>query len=222
MKIHTLLFAPVIAVFFAIAAAGVARADPTTGDVSVRTRIPASQIGVSLGLGGSATGFTSSEASDVTSVGGGYELRSTIGTRLPVAAEIAYVGWRRDIALPGVTGTSAGETPHMFSNGIEGAARIQHPFSSGSWLIEPFAFGGLGWSHIGVYATLPASSPMSTSDDVLVVPFGAGVGAGWNGLMFEARFTYRATFSEDLLKKADGTTASLNNWSVGGLVGYEF
>jgi hypothetical protein len=73
-----------------------------------------------------------------------------------------------------------------------------------------------------VDATVPAGSPIGTSDDILVVPFGGGVAASWNGLLLEGRFTYRATFYEDLLKKSDGSTASLANWSVGGLVGYEF
>jgi len=59
-------------------------------------------------------------------------------------------------------------------------------------------------------------------DDLLVVPFGAGFSGAWHGLVLEGRFTYRSTFTDDLLKNADGSNVNLANWSVGGLIGYEF
>jgi hypothetical protein len=217
MKLHNLLFA------LAIAAAGAVRAHSIAGDVAYGARIPPTQIGISLGLGGGVTNFAASEMTDVANVGGTWEVRATVGTRLFLAGEVAYVGSRRNIDLTGVTGSSAGETPHIFTHGIEGTARVQYPYLTGSWLVEPFAFGGLGWTHLGVDASVsPTSAIRTTSDDILVVPFGGGLSAAWNGLLFEGRFTYRPAFNEDLLRKPDGTIASLSNWSVGGLVGYEF
>lgn len=206
----------------AIVAAGAVRADPTAGDVTVAgARVPPTRIGVSLGLGGGVTNFTSSEMTDVSDVGGAWELRATVGTRLFFAGEFAYVGTRRNVTLLGVNG-HPGEKPHVFSNGLEAAARVQYPYLTGNWLLEPFAFGGVGWNHIGVDAIVGANSPMRTSDDVLVMPFGAGISAAWKGVFVEARFTYRPAFNEDLLTKNDGTVASLTTWSTGALVGYEF
>ena len=216
MKLANLHFA------LLLAAAGAVRADPASGDVTYGATVPSTKIGISLGLGGGATGFSASEATDVTSVGETWEVRTTVGTRLPVAGELAYVGSRRSLGVAGVTGASSGETPHLFAHGIEGAARFQFPYVAGSWLLEPFAFVGVGWTHVGVDATVPAGAPMGTSDDLLVVPFGAGFSGAWHGLVLEGRFTYRSTFSDDLLKNADGSNVNLANWSVGGLIGYEF
>lgn len=215
MKLHTVLFGIVLAV------AGAARADPIAAETSTSpSRAPFTQIGISLGIGGGLTNFTGSEMNSAVDLGGSWEVRSTIGTRLFLAGELAYVGSRRNVSMPGVTG--AADKPHVFAHGLEGALRAQLPYLTGSWLVEPFVFGGLGWTHMGVDGSVPAGSALRTSDDVLVVPFGAGISAGWNNVFLEGRFTYRATFNEDLLARADGTAADMGNWGIGALVGYEF
>ena len=212
------------AALFAVALAGIpAMADPMSGEVASNNPfVPASRIGIAVGLGGGVSSFTTSEMSNAVDTGATWEVRSTIGTRLFLAGEVAYVGSRRNLNLNGVTGVS-GETPHVFSHGLEGAVRGQYPFFTGGFMIEPFAFGGFGWTHYGVDASVATGSQLqTTSDDVLVVPFGAGVTAGWHNVLLEARFTWRQTFNEDLLKKSDGTIASLSNWSAGATIGYEF
>lgn len=216
MRLHTILFG------VALAAAGAARADPISAETSTSpSRAPFTQIGITLGIGGGVTNFTGSDMNAAVDVGGSWEVRSTVGTRLFLAGELAYVGSRRNISLPGVTSPAA-DKPHVFSHGVEGALRAQVPWLTGSWLIEPFAFGGLGWTHLGIDGTLPSSSAMRSSDDILVVPFGAGLSAIWNNIFVEGRFTWRATFNEDLLARADGTAAGMGNWGVGALLGYEF
>ena len=205
----------------AIVAAAAVRADPTVETAASAAPAPASKIGISLGLGGGVTNFASSDMTGVADVGGAWEVRATIGTRGYLAAEAAYVGTRRNVNLAGVAG-NPGESPHIFSHGLEGAVRVQYPYLTGNWLIEPFASGGLGFSHLGVDAIVSQAAAMKTSDDVFVVPVGAGVSATWNRFVFEGRFTYRATFDQDLLTKANGETANLSNWSAGALVGYEF
>jgi hypothetical protein len=157
---------------------------------------------------------------DASSVGGTWEVRATVGTRHYLAGEAAYVGSRRNLNIGGVAG-AAGESPHMFSHGLEAALRAQYPYLVGNWILEPFAFGGLGWSHVGVDGIV-STSQVSDSNDLLVVPMGAGFSANWNRFVLEARFTYRSTFNDDLLVNADGSKASLSNWSTGALVGYEF
>ncbi len=205
-----------------LGAASAANAQLTT-EVVAPSRAPISQIGIGIGLGGGVNDFVSTEMTNATDPGLAWDVRTVIGTRLPIAGEVAYVGTRRVANVAGVTGSTAGETPHIFSHGIEAAARVQYPYLTGRWLVEPFAFGGLGWTHYGVDASVaPTSTIRTTSDDVLVVPFGGGVAAAFDHFMLEGRFTYRATFNNDLLAKPDGTIASLNNWSAGATVGYEF
>ncbi len=215
MKLSTVLFA------FFVAIAPSIRADPIAGEVGEQARTPGSKIGISLGLGGGVSNFTSSDMKSAVDVGGNYEVRATIGTRLFFAAEAAYVGSRRNVTLSGVTGT-AGETPHVFSNGAEGVVRAQYPYLTGNWVIEPFAFGGVGYTHYGVDGAVPQGSRLATADDVMTVPFGGGISATWSGLVLEGRFTYRATFYNDLLTKPDGTRVPLDNWSAAALIGYEF
>ncbi|HEY6909345.1 MAG TPA: outer membrane beta-barrel protein [Myxococcales bacterium] len=215
MNLHTILFGIILA------AAGATRADPVAAETSAPSRAPFTRIGMTLGIGGGVTSFTGSEMNAAVDVGGSWEVRSTIGTRLFLAGELAYVGSRRNVSMPGVT-TANADKPHVFAHGVEGALRAQLPYVTGSWLFEPFAFGGLGWTRMGIDGIVPQGSALRTSDDVLVVPFGAGLSASWNNVFLEGRFTYRATFNEDLLARADGTAAGMGNWGVGALLGYEF
>jgi hypothetical protein len=203
----------------ALAAAGAARADPIAPEVTAGVRTPGTSIGISLGLGGGVTNYVGSEMTSATDVGGAFELRSTIGTRLYFAGEAAYIGSRRNINAANVNGVFGG-SPHIFSNGLEGALRVQYPVYTGAWMIEPFAFGGLGWTHYGTDEVV-SSSELRASDDVLTVPFGGGVSAAWNGLFLEGRFTYRPVFNQDLLVRS-GSSVTLDNWSAGALIGYEF
>jgi len=211
-----------IATFFlGLALAGSAAvADPIAGETGFAQTTPPSRIGVSLGLGGGVTDYTRTTMGDVSSVGGTWEVRTTVGTRRYLAGEAAYVGSRRNLNIAGVSG-SPNESPHVFSHGLEALLRAQYPVFAGDFIIEPFAFGGIGWSHLGVDG-LVATSQVRDSNDLLVVPMGAGISAKWNRFVLEARFTYRSTFNDDLLVNSDGSKASLSNWSTGALVGYEF
>src|SRR5690554_5243259 len=49
-------------------------------------------FGMGLTVGGGVVGFTNSEMRDNLHTGGGWEARATVGTKLPVAFEAAYVG----------------------------------------------------------------------------------------------------------------------------------
>jgi hypothetical protein len=97
--------------------------------------------------------------------------------------------------------------------------RLQYPYEAGAWLVEPFAFGGIGWSRLSLEDGPPG---VRGDDDVGVVPFGAGLTLGYRGLLVDARFTYRATFDEDLALAAAGGDADLQGWAVGASIGYEF
>jgi hypothetical protein len=161
-------------------------------------------------LGGGVTDFTKDAAKNRFDVGGTWDLRLGIGSRFYVGGEVAYVGSGR---------AGAGSGSDLVSNGAEGVLRLQVPYVTGRWLVEPFAFGGIGWSHLSVRNPAPG---LKDSDDVGVVPFGGGLTVGVSRLLLEARFTYRASFNEGLALAVNERPASLDQWAVGASVGYEF
>ncbi len=161
-------------------------------------------------LGGGVTDFTKEAVKDRFDVGGTWDLRLGFGSRFYVGAEVAYVG----SALNG-----DGSRSDLRMNGAEAVLRLQYPYVTGSWLVEPFAFGGLGWSRLSLENAAPG---VKDSDDVGVVPFGAGLTVGYNHFLLDARFTYRTSFSEDLALAVNESPANLERWAVGASIGYEF
>jgi hypothetical protein len=161
-------------------------------------------------LGGGVTEFSKSATSDRFDTGGAWDVRLGIGNRYYVGVEAAYVG----AAL-----NANGSGSDLRMNGAEGVIRVQYPYTTGRWLVEPFAFGGLGWSHV----TLSKAAPgLKDNDDVGVVPFGAGVTFAYDHFLADVRFTYRTSFSEDLVLAANQSAANLERWSAGASVGFEF
>lgn len=161
-------------------------------------------------LGGGVTDYTDDAVKDRFGVGGSWDLRLGIGSRFYVGGEVAYVGSARG-------GERAG--PDLLSNGAEAVVRVQYPHTTGSWLVEPFAFGGIGWDRVTLRDAAPG---LKDEDDVGVVPFGAGLTVGRGRILLDARFTYRASFDEDLALAAGEEPADLERWGVSAALGYEF
>ena len=161
-------------------------------------------------FGGGVTDFTEDTVKDRFDIGGTWDLRLGIGSRSYIGAEVAYVG----SALNAV-----GSGSDLVANGAEGVLRLQYPYVTGSWLVEPFAFGGIGWSHLSIRDAAPA---LEDTDDVGVVPFGGGLMVGYERLIFDARFTYRTRFDEDLALGVNEAPADLEQWAVSASIGYEF
>jgi hypothetical protein len=168
------------------------------------------RYGEYLLLGGGVTDFTEDALKDGFDVGTTWDLRVGFGSRFFVGAEAAYVGSFRGADGPG---------SDVLTNGAEGVIRLQYPYVRGAWLIEPFAFGGLGFSRLSVRDAPPG---VEDSDDLGVVPFGAGLTLGYGRFLVDARFTYRSTFAEDLQVAGAGGSPSLDQWAVGASIGYEF
>ncbi len=163
-------------------------------------------------LGGGATNFIDNAVKSSVDVGGTWDLRLGFGSRFFVGAEAAYVGSARNSTL----GSS------LVTNGLEGVIRVQYPYVTGDWLIEPFGFGGAGWTHLKINSVALNTPALQDSDDVFVIPLGGGLTVAYDHFLFDGRFTYRQTFNESLVRAADGTPASLKNWAVTASVGYEF
>jgi hypothetical protein len=161
-------------------------------------------------LGGGVTDFSEDAVKDRFDVGGAWDLRLGFGSRFYVGGEVAYVGSIR---------SAEGEGSELLSNGAEAVVRVQYPYVAGSWLIEPFAFGGIGWDRVSLEDAAPG---LEDSDDVGVVPFGAGITLGNGRLLLDARFTYRTSFDEDLALAVGEAPADLERWGVSASLGYEF
>jgi hypothetical protein len=180
------------------------------------TSLPGSVVGAGVLLGGGVQDFSRSNARDVTNTGGFWNARVVAGTREFIGLEGAYVGSAQGINALGLDSDAV-----LISNGVEGAVRLNLPIlvARSATLLEPFVFGGAGWSRFHVARTSVNTSDIATDDDVLTIPYGAGMMVAYHGLMADARFTYRSTFYNDLLRTTGG---SLDTWSAGAQVGFEF
>ena len=175
---------------------------------------PLSRVGAGFLLGGGYEDFTNSNLRSMTGGGGTWNARGVVGTRQYLGAEAAYVGAAHSIDALGV-----GSNAVLLSNGVEGNARANLPIAMRhAQLLVPFAFVGLGWQHYQVTNTNTNTSDLAKNDDVVTVPFGGGLEYAVGRFMADARFTYRPTYYNDLMR----TGGSLSNWGVGGQLGVSF
>lgn len=180
--------------------------------------LPGSRIGMAFTLGAGATGFVDEGARAFVDTGGSWEARMTVGTRLPVAFEGAYIGSAQGMQALGISSDAV-----LLGNGAEGDARLNFTRSR----IQPYIFGGVGWMNYQVRNTQIATSDLRSSDNVLEVPFGVGLSARLGrSFLLDIRGTGRATFDDGLLKNLSAATnsgnANLNNWNAGARLGWEF
>jgi len=173
---------------------------------------PPSGTGTTVMLGGGVMSFTGGAARSVAEGGGAWGLRLGWGTRTMLGFEAAYVGSMNQLTASGLDPNAM-----LLGTGAEGALRLNIPVAYRESLIEPFAFGGLGWTRFDVINDDFNASAVSEKDHVMTVPFGAGVAAAVRGFIVDARYTYRLAYREDLI----GNT-NLDNWIVSANMGSEF
>lgn len=199
----------------------VAPVDFTAGDMTPTTARAASttpwmsRMGLAVMLGGGFEDFTNDNLQGMTGGGGAWTGRVVAGTRQIIGLEAAYVGAARSI-----DGFGLGNDARLVSNGAEGALRANLPVTLGRALVEPFAFIGLGWQHYSLSngGTVNLSA-VNRSDDVMTLPYGGGLEFSYGMLIADARFTYRQTYMNDLMRVGGG---SLSTWGISGQLGVEF
>jgi hypothetical protein len=173
-----------------------------------------SRVGTGLLVGGGYEDFTNNNLQRMTSGGGAWNARAIAGTRQYVGVEAAYVGAARSIDALGVQSNAV-----LMANGVEGALRLNVPVvMRRGQLLEPFGFVGLGWSHYQVTNTNVNTSDLASDDDIMSLPVGGGLEYAIGRFMADARFTYRSTYYNDLMR----TGGNLNNWGVSTQVGFSF
>jgi hypothetical protein len=172
------------------------------------------RLGAGMLLGGGFEDFTNANLQNMTGGAGSWNARVLAGTRQFVGVEAAYVGAARGVDALGVQSNAL-----LVSNGVEGAVRLNVPVVMRSrQLLEPFGFVGLGWQNYRVTNTSTNTSSLASSDDVMSLPMGGGLEYAIGRFMADARFTYRSTYYNDLMR----TGGNLNNWGVSGQVGFSF
>jgi hypothetical protein len=175
----------------------------------------ATHIGVAMLLGGGFSDFSNSRLRDMTGNGGYWDVRVVGGTREIVGFEAAYVGGAR-----GMTALGYANDARLLNNGLEGDLRVNIPIVRGYSLVEPFGFVGVGWQHYQITGNNnPITADLQSKDDVLTLPYGGGLEFSYRNFMADARFTYRQTYYNNLTSTIGG---NLNNWNVGGQIGFEY
>jgi hypothetical protein len=178
------------------------------------------QLGVGMMFGGGVTDFASPTVREMTGTGGAWDVRLIFGQREVLALETAYVGSAHYISANGLDSDAM-----LVSNGAEGVLRLNIPVIDHGSIIEPFGFVGLGWSRYELTQTAYNNSSISTVDNVMEVPYGAGLTMGSDGFLVDIRFTYRATYYDNMMRLASSTTGEnmrLDSWSLGAHIGFEF
>ena len=94
-----------------------------------------SEIGVGVTLGGGAVGFWQDGTKSFVDIGGSWDVRATIGTRLPIAFELAYVGTAQGMNALGLDTNAI-----LLGSTAEGDIRIN--ILRGR--VQPYVFGGAG------------------------------------------------------------------------------
>jgi hypothetical protein len=172
---------------------------------------------MTLSVGGGLGNFSKDDMQGRTGMSAAYEARLAIGTNSIFGVEIAYVGTAAEIQTLGLD-----DDAMLISNGGEGLARL----NLGTFDFQPYVVGGASWVRYNVVNESFNTSDVRGGDDVLAIPFGGGISTylGQSGLVLDGRFTYRATFDDELVRPTSGNSdgSDLSNWMATLRLGYNF
>ena len=203
----------------ALALAGPALAQNNSNEAKVSGSLSAVLVaptGVGLQLGGGVTGFSRQAARDRFGTGGYWDLRAVVGTDSFLGGEVAYVGSAREANASGLSDNAA-----LLGNGAEAVARVNLPLQANRLRVEPFLFGGVGWTYYSIVNSDSNSSGIKDHANAFVVPFGGGISAAYQHFILDARFTYRSVFDDKLVPSGNNDSLDLQNWSAGLTLGYQ-
>lgn len=173
-------------------------------------------IGIGVHIGGGIGGFTGDTVRDAvdSNVAGMWTVRATLGTHVPLAIDLAYVGSAATI-------TPLGDDGSLVGTAFEGAVRW-NVLPHFAW--NPYVFVGLGWQRYDTsdVELSTADTGLADDDDLAVVPMGIGFAyRSRSGMVFDVRGTYRVAGGSSLVESPDGGDASLDTWEASATLGYE-
>ncbi len=172
--------------------------------------------GISLGVGGGISGFTTETMRDTTDTGGTWTARLVFGTASPVAVEGAYVGSAQSIHALGLDSNAI-----LVGNGAQGDVRLN---ALPGYIVNPFIYGGFAWRHYSLVNASTNTSDIADHDDVIEYPVGIGLEGRFDRVIVDVRGEYRFALGADLVPSgptADREVTDMNAWGVTLAVGYE-
>lgn len=173
-------------------------------------------VGLGFSVGGGVDDFAGDTMRGTTNVGGGWNVRATLGTKSYVAFEGSYIGSAQSIDALGLNRDAI-----LVGNGAQGALRVNF---IKDLPVQPFAYGGLAWRHYDVTSTNVNTSDISDSDDVVELPAGVGFSGYIAGFMADVRGEYRFASDEDLApsQNTSGDAATLDRWGITANLGFAY
>jgi hypothetical protein len=169
---------------------------------------PASWVGVGFQAGAGVGSFIDNRMAGQTSAMAQWKIRGMVGTRRHFGGEAAYIGGAQSVNAFGV---QQGAT--LMNHGFEGAFR----YNLFTGLLQPYATGGLGYSHYTLGNAVISTSDVDSTGDVLTLPISAGLAVKPGALILDARLTVRPAVGTTLIRNTN-----LSTWDVGAHAGFEF
>lgn len=163
-----------------------------------------------ISVGGGVDDFVHSNAKALTSTGGSWDARLSMGVHSYVGAELSYIGSAQTMTMNGASQT-------LYGNGAQGVVRLN--LLPDLW-ITPFGYGGAAWR----YYSTSGGAFGNSHDDKFEVPLGGGIAAYVADLMFDVRGEYRiAPNSEHVSGPGiEAISGNFDRWGVTGNIGAVF
>jgi len=171
------------------------------------------RVGWGLSVGGGVDAFAGGAADDVTSVGGGWNARLTMGTREYIAGELSYFGSAQSFTDTGAFNSSA----DLIGNGLQLGVRVN---MMKNYVVQPFAYSGAAWRHYDITDNDIPLSDVNDSADVFELPLGIGLAGYYQGFMADMRAEYRWGWGDELVVFSEDS--GMDRWNITANVGAEF
>lgn len=172
-------------------------------------------VGLGFSAGGGVDDFASDTMRATTGVGGGWNVRATLGTKTFLALEGSYIGSAQNINALGLDNDAL-----LVGNGIQAAGRLN---LLTDFPVQPFVYAGVAWRHYDIVDSNINTSDIADDDDVVEFPGGVGVSGYLFGMMADVRGEYRIASEEDLAPSRNNSgEATMDRWAVTGSLGFAY
>ena len=174
-----------------------------SGAASAEPALSAESPTLSFGLGGGVTAFYDTDMTQYIDSGAAWDARVVVGTRSPIALEVAYVGSLQDIDVYGMGDAS------LLGTGLEADVRLNIV----PGVATPFLVAGAGWTHYDLLDARDDGTMSADGVDVITLPVGLGVDYRVGSYVIDGRGVLRPTFDSDLVTTSGGA-ARLDSWTL--------
>jgi hypothetical protein len=176
--------------------------------VPTEEKHPVSWVGVGFEAGAGVGSFLDTRMAAQTGAAGQWRFRGIVGTRRHLAGEAAYIGGVQTVNALGV---SQGAT--LMNHGFEGSFR----YNLFTGFIQPYATGGLGYSHYTMGSAVISNSDVSSTGNVMTLPLSVGLAVKPGALIVDARLSVHPAVGQVLIRDTNMST-----WDVAAHAGFEF